>query len=171
MWQKNSKTERPLPGRRQRIHKFLSDNKAGVLCSTGTDGEPHGSVIYYVLNQDLSVSFITKDETRKYANLKSNSSVMLVVFDERSQTVAQVIGEAAEIKDHYEINKVAAAIVMTSIKTSDGGIPPIAKLNAGEYTAFTVHPDQIRIARYAKADSAENIFESIESYELNPAAG
>lgn len=166
---KTTKAIRPLISRQQRVYNFLSRNKVGVLTSVDPEGEPHGSVIYYVTEPDCSVAFITKSETKKYGNLKNHSQVMLVVFEKRSQTVAQITGEAIEIEDSYRINKIAAAVAVTSLRTSDGGIPPIAKLYAGDYKAFIIKPIQIRIACYARAgtDFHENIFESIESFELN----
>lgn len=166
---KTVKNQPSLGKRRRRIYEFLDTNRIGVLASTSPDNEPHGSVIYHSTTQDFDVSFLTKKGTQKYRNLKIHNHVVLVVFDPHNQSVVQVYGSAKEITDSYEINRLAAAIFVTSLKNSDVGIPPIAKLDAGEYIAFVIKPDQIRMASYSNLESSnyDEIFESIESFELN----
>lgn len=160
--------EAALSERQRRIYEFLDSNRTGVLATVDPSGEPHATVIYHTVDKDFNVSFLTKSGTKKYDNLVRNNHVVLVVFDAVSQTVGQVIGKAVEIKDGYDINTVAAAVFMTSLKTSEGGLPPIAKLKAGEYAAFEIVPKQIRMASYARPDSGDydKIFDSIESFEL-----
>jgi len=87
----------------------------------------------------------------------------------QTQTIAQISGDAVEIRDSYEINVVAGAILGASLKTSEAGVPPITKLEAGRYVAFKLAPVQIRMAVYARPDPGDysDLFESIESFELN----
>ena len=152
----------------QLIYDFLHTNKAGVLTSVDPNGDPHGSVIYFTVDQQFEVCFLTKSRTKKYENLKHSNRVMLVVFEPQSQTVAQVLGVAKEIEDPGKLNSVAAAISMTSIRKSDGGIPPVSKLKAGEYRGFVIQPVQIRYAAYAQSGAGDyqSIFESIESFAV-----
>lgn len=164
-------TKKTMTERQQRIYDFISTNRAGVLASVDPNGEPHATVIYHAISgTDFSVSFLTKRGTKKYDNLVHNNHVVLVVFDAKDQTVAQVIGEAHELTDNDSVNDVAAAVNQTSLETSPNGIIPIAKLDAGEYTGFKIVPKQIRMAMYARPDSgdASHIFESLESFELKP---
>lgn len=162
------KKPRPLSERQERIYGFLKENAVGVLASVAPGGDPHASVIYFAVNQDFTISFLTKTATRKHTNLLRDNRVMLVVFDPKNQTTVQVSGNAEELHGGQEINDVAAAIFITSLKTSDGGIPPIAKLLAGEYAAYTIRPYEFRMASYARPVSGEyeSIFESLESFEL-----
>jgi nitroimidazol reductase NimA-like FMN-containing flavoprotein (pyridoxamine 5'-phosphate oxidase superfamily) len=158
----------PLNERQRRIHDFLSGNRTGVLAMVDPDGEPHGVVVYYAVGDKFAISFLTKTHTKKYDNLIRNSHVMLVVFEPSGQKVAQITGKATEIKDNYEVNAVAADIFKTSLNTSESGMPPLVKLDAGAYTAFRITPGQIRMATFANPDSGdyENVFESIESFNL-----
>jgi uncharacterized pyridoxamine 5'-phosphate oxidase family protein len=155
--------------RKQRIHDFLSQTAVGVLSTVNPDGEPHGVVIYFNINTDFGITFLTRAGTRKYDNLKHHNHLMLTVFDLRTQTTAQITGRAIEITDNYEVNQVAAGMLATSLKISEPGLPPITKLEAGDYVAFTIHPVQIRMAVYARPDPGEytELFESIESFEFS----
>jgi uncharacterized pyridoxamine 5'-phosphate oxidase family protein len=154
--------------RKQRMYDFLSTHPAGVLCTVSPDGDPHGAVIYYAIDKDCTISFITKAETRKYDNLIRNNHVMLTVFDIPTQATVQVTGKTVPITENYEINAVAGQIQAASLNTSDAGIPPIAKLHAGSYVAFRLQPSQIRMAVYSRPDPGEytELFESVEAAEL-----
>lgn len=158
----------PLSERQRRIWNFLNKVRVGVLTSVDPNGNPHGSVIYYTLNNNFNISFLTKTETKKSDNLIRNNHVMLVVFDPVSQGVVQVTGKTMPVSDNYEINRIAAAVYETSLRDSEGGVPPIAKLEAGDFVAFQIIPYQIRMALYARPDSGgyDKIFESIESFEF-----
>jgi len=162
--------QRSLSDRQKRIYDFLQSLPVGVLSTVGIEQKPHGSVIYFVLDEDLKLSFLTKRETRKYANLQCNPAITLTVFEPKTQTTAQIFGEAVEVKDTAEMNKVAAAILDASLRISQTGLPPISKLEAGPYVAFHVKPEQIRLAVYSRSDADEEfeLFDSLESFELNP---
>jgi hypothetical protein len=156
--------------REKRIYSFLRDNPIAVLSSCNSTGGPHGAVIYYVVSPQFELTFLTKKNTRKHDNLLQNNRVMLTVFDAKSQTVAQISGEASEVTDYYEINNIAGATLGASLRTSADGLMPISKLRAGPYTAFRITPSQIRMAIFSRPDPGdfEEIFESVESYELSP---
>ncbi len=161
-------TQKPLSIRRRRIYNFLHANAIGVLSSTSTNGRPHGAVIYFTVNHDFEVSFLTKSLTRKYDNLTHDNHVMLTVFDPATQTTAQISGLAHEIADSKTINKIAGTVLASSIHVNPAGVPPIEKLNAGDYVAFKIKPSQIRLAIYANPQAGEyhELFDSIESFEL-----
>jgi uncharacterized pyridoxamine 5'-phosphate oxidase family protein len=162
------KQDSPLSERQRRIYDFLHDNPVGVLTSVDPNGYPHGAVIYFYINEKFGISFLTKKGTKKYDNLVRNNNVMLVVYEPISQSVAQIVGQAYAMKDGYDLNVMAQKVFEASLKTSEGGIPPITKLQIGAYTAFEIKPAQIRMAIYERPDSGDysRIFESIESFEL-----
>lgn len=162
-----TKTEQ-FSDRRKRMFNFLQQNPTGVLSSVTPDGEPHGVVVYYMVRPDLSISFLTKVGTRKYDNLVHDDRVHLTVFEPKTQAVVQVAGHASEVKNSTEMNAIAGAIQRATLRTSVAGIPPIAKLRAGVYAAFTIAPSQIRMAVYARPDpgSYSEIFESVESFDV-----
>lgn len=155
--------------RQQRIFDFLTEHKAGVLASVDPNGEPHAAVIYHTVDaDDFSLSFLTKTRTKKYDNLIRNNHVVYIVFDSTTQTVAKVVGKAKEIKDHNYINQTAQAISEASLETAKSSIVPITKLEAGDYVAFRIKPDQIRMATYSdpKTGDYKELFETLETFEL-----
>jgi uncharacterized pyridoxamine 5'-phosphate oxidase family protein len=151
-----------------RIYSFLRDNPIAVMSSVGPNGYPHGVVIYFSINKQCIVSFLTKAGTKKYENIKHNNRVMLTVFEPKTQTTVQITGQAEEITDSYDVNLVANKTLSASLKTSDSGMPPPVKLLAGEYVAFNIEPFQIRMAVFARPDPGDyrELFETIEYFEL-----
>jgi len=160
-----------LSDRRQRMYNFMHNHPVAVVSTTDPDGNPHGAVIYYAVEKSLTVRFLTKQQTRKYDNLKHNSHMMLTVFDPRTQTTLQYEGVAVERGGQNATNEVATELFETPLKTSDSGLPPLAKLQAGPFTTFRVEPVQIRMAIYGRPDTGDynELFESIESFELEDA--
>jgi uncharacterized protein YhbP (UPF0306 family) len=157
-----------LSDRQRRIHNFLKERRIGVLSMVTPDNDPHGVVVYYVVDDDFRIHILTKKGTRKYDDLTHNSRVMLTVFEPHSQTTAQLTGVAVERSGSNDINEVAGAIMGASLQTSDSALPPIVKLQAGAFTTFQIEPLQIRMAIYARPDPGdyEKIFESVESFDL-----
>lgn len=154
--------------RQRRIHNFLRANPVGVLSSVDPNGDPHSVVIYFSIDNQFQVFFLTKSDTQKYDNLLRHDHVMLTVFDAESQATAQIAGIAVEITDNYEVSSVAGAVLAASLMTSREGQPPISKLQAGAYVAFRIEPNQIRMAVYSRPDSGsyDELFDTIESFEL-----
>lgn len=168
---RGTKVPPPLTDRQWRILNFLELNPIGVISSVTPDGNPHGAVIYFSVDNQFNVFFLTKSGTRKHDNLRHNNHVMLTVFEPITQTTAQITGVATELTDPAAIAAVAGEVFEVSLKTSSAGPPPISKLQAGSYVAYMVEPAQIRMATYANPDRGNytDLFESIESFELKPA--
>ncbi|MEO8105141.1 MAG: pyridoxamine 5'-phosphate oxidase family protein [Candidatus Saccharibacteria bacterium] len=162
------KTDGVFSDRKRRMYAFLRNNPTAVLSSVDAIGDPHGTVIYFAIDKDFTISFLTKKQTKKYDNLQYNNRIMLTVFEPHTQTIAQVVGMATEIKSSYEVIAIASTVLAASLKTNPSGTPPLAKLEAGPYVAFKVDLVQVRMAIYSRPDSGDyrELFESIESFEL-----
>ncbi len=155
--------------RERRIHNFLRQNPVGILSTTTPNGSPHGVVISYTVNEDFSISFLTRAGTQKYNNLTHNNRAALTVHEPASLTTAQINGTTTEIRDSHKISALSIAVFGSSLESTTSGRLPIAQLKAGKYVAFTIQPDQIHLSTFAEPDSDNNgqIFESIESFDLN----
>ncbi len=154
--------------RKRRMYQFLTENPIGVLSTVTPDGNPHGVVIYFVTGKDFVISFLTKTGTRKYDNLVHNGRVSLTVFESTTQAVVQVIGRAKEVTDSKTVSDIAGSVLGVTQGSGQPGPSPLSKLEVGQYTAFDITPDQVRMAVYARPDSGgyAELFESVESFEL-----
>jgi len=160
-----------LGNRQRRIYDFLKEQRIGVLSTVTPDNNPHGAVVYYAVEQDFTIGILTKRGTRKYDNVLHNNHVMLTVFDAYSQTTVQITGIATERGDQEDITKISGVVLGSTLQTSSVNLPPIVKLQAGQFTTIQIKPVSIRMATYANPQSGDynELFESIESFSLKEA--
>lgn len=142
--------------RRVRILNFLNEHMAGVLSTVDPDSNPHAAVVYFSVKPDFTVTFLTKRRTKKSDNLRHNNHVMLAVFDEVLQTSVQIKGVASEITDTDKAHEVFRSMLRASLRTSENGVPPISKLSAGEYVAYTIKPVEVAMSVYSRPDVHRN---------------
>ncbi len=150
------------PGERA-AHEFLKTHKVGVLATVDPDGDPHAAAIYYTIGSDLTISFLTKVHTKKADNLEHNNHAMLVVYEAETQTTVQVTGEVSKVSDSSELNDIFTQIIYASLDASQTAVPPISKLDLGEYVAYHIKPIQIRMASFshAKSGNYDSLFKTI----------
>ena len=157
-----------LSERQRRIYDFLNDNPVAVLSSIDEAGRPHGAVIYYMINSQFEILFLTRSGTTKYQNLKHRPAAMLTVCNVPEQTTVQISGEASEITDPAVIKLIAQGVAEASSRAGHQGRLPVQKLKGGEFAAFRIAPLQLRLANYAHPaqHAPEAVFESFESFDL-----
>jgi uncharacterized pyridoxamine 5'-phosphate oxidase family protein len=157
-----------LSNRKRRIYDFLQENSVAVLSSVDPNGNPHGVVIYFMVDANFVIHFLTKKGTRKYDDLIHNNHVVLTAFQPQTQTTVQVTGLATEREGRNAIKEISGAIFGATLRTSGSGLPPIVKLQEGNFTTFSIKPIEAHMAVYARPESGthEELFDSIESFDL-----
>jgi general stress protein 26 len=81
---------------RELIHDYLERHDLAVLATASPSGSPEAALMGIAANEDLDLIFDTLTTTRKYARLKANPRVALVIGLE-SETTLQLEGEAEEL--------------------------------------------------------------------------
>lgn len=149
--------------RNQSIHDFLSTHPIGVLATADPNGEPHAAVLYFSIDKNFEIMFTTKSETKKHDNLQHNPHAMLVSYEASSQTTVQVTGSVEEVTDPDLSERILAGTTMAAMQTSESGVAPIAKLEAGDYVAYTLQPTHISMAVFARPDpGGYDMYETID---------
>ncbi len=145
----------------KQVHAFLRKHKVGVLATVTPQGKPHAAAIYYTVDSDLKIRFLTVAKTQKAINLRHDNHATLVVYDAATQSTVQLQGTAADITDITNLNKIYRDIVFASIDTSDTDIPPVSKIGPGEYEAFCLTPTRVHMAIFNSphAKNYKDIFE------------
>ena len=98
------------------IRDFLSASKTIILCSIGPDGVPHPMPMWFVIDDDLTVSMATFRKTQKIANLRRDPRVSLLVEAGReySELKGVVIYGTAELSE--DTDAIIATLVAASQK-------------------------------------------------------
>jgi nitroimidazol reductase NimA-like FMN-containing flavoprotein (pyridoxamine 5'-phosphate oxidase superfamily) len=146
----NNKLSHGLGETEDKIFDFLQDHKTGVLATVDPNNMPHASVLFYTIDKTFAARFLTKKGTRKSDNLRHNNHAMLLIYDEKSQTTAQITGIVAEIKDNDETHQVFLNALRASLHTAESAIPPISRVDAGEYVAYELKPAEVKMNVYKR---------------------
>lgn len=144
---------------RMKIVDFLDSHPIGVLATVDAEGNPHASTIYFSVDSDMNISFTTKRDTNKNGNIVRNNTVMLVSYDSESQTSVQSKGKVIEVKDPEAAQKIYHGTIRGAKQTGEDNVPPIAKIVAGPYVAYTIKPENIWISEYGWGNSFTNAIE------------
>ena len=70
-----------------RLVAFIREHSLGVEATVVAGGAPQAAVVGLVVNDALELFFDTLESTRKFANLKSNPKIALVIGWDHEQTV------------------------------------------------------------------------------------
>lgn len=65
---------------RQEVLKFLGDSKSGTLATVTQEGKPHADTIYYTVDDNFDISFLTEIGTLKYKNIQYQNDVFFCCY-------------------------------------------------------------------------------------------
>ena len=79
--------------------KFVHSKKLGVISTVSPKGKPESATVLYLLDDNWNLFFITRNDSRKAANLQINKYVSFVVGTDLGPTTMQMNGEAEQLTD------------------------------------------------------------------------
>ena len=130
-----------------KIMEYIDHNPAAVLGTVDEDGVPHGAVIYVCTASHGTVCFVTKNVTKKYANIADRPSVSLTFFDERQSSTLQVQGRAFIAQDAQMVDYVLDRVKKIHALQAEW-LPPVSKIQDGEYAVVGIEVQHARLAEY-----------------------
>ena len=140
---------------KKEIFLFLKQNKSATVSTVSFENTPEASTMYYGVDEHLTLYIAVGDKTRKYANLKRNPAIALVMTDEYMQQTVQAEGKAEEM--HSVRNSSKAIKTLTEVLSPNiwqtiahiwDPIPPIVKMNNGKIVIFKIKPTWMRWADF-----------------------
>ena len=135
-----------------RIRDFLTTHSIGILATADDSGVPHAATIYFAIDPDFSIYFMTKERTQKNYNLQNNPHAALAVYDAKSQSTVQIQGDVTRVTDQERLRQIYERILGITRTSSDGEKPPVDKLDAGDYVAYSLQPNTLKMAEFVKAE-------------------
>jgi general stress protein 26 len=139
-----------------KLFNFLKSHPVGVLATVDADGNPHASTIYFAVDDNLTITFTTHRDTRKAQNIEHHGKVMLATYDAAEQSAVQVFGKATKTTDPTAVQQAFLNTMRAAKHTGEDTVPPVAKILAGPYVAYTIEPENIWLSEYGWGDSFAN---------------
>jgi len=131
---------------RSSLASFVQQRGLAVLASTSERGEPQAALVGVTATDQGEIVFDTLVSSRKYANLRRNSQVALVIGWDDEQTV-QLEGIAEEIKDPAQDPAVAAYYEQYPDGRERATWPEIAYIRVtpvwARYSDYTTDPPNV----------------------------
>lgn len=134
--------------------KFLKTQKGGVISTISPDNYPDSSFIYYAFNEDLYAYFITSKMTEKYKNIKSNPYVSFVVVDEENLITVQGKGQAKEVKDEMESQRVYDLLLQILHSKLENWPPPFSKMADADLVIMKITFTSLRLGDFRYSGTA-----------------
>lgn len=145
------------------IRAYVDKNPIATLSTLSEDGMPHGAAVYVCADENQpTLYFLTKEETHKLENLRSNPKVGITIVNPSENSTLQAGGTAFEVSEANTIDSVMNKISRKHNYANDW-LPPIAKIRAGAYTVVGIRLSNARLAHFrGKSIGDEQTFTELE---------
>lgn len=132
------------------VYDFMKHHHMGVLSTVAEDSKPWGAAIFYVVDEEFNVFFVTRQETFKYKNLDNNPYAALTIADEENQTTVQLSGKISRVPAEDYMDIIFTRLVAIRPKGDMYWAPPVEKVSRGDYMALRLTPDKLHYANFKK---------------------
>lgn len=142
----------------EKILEYLAKQKVIALASSDEHGVLHSAVVYVYAKEPKKWFIITKQNTKKAINFGKQPRFSAVAYDRYDNSTVQARGITAKEEDYDAIGEVMAGMAKI-YGTERDYLPPIAKIDAGEYVVLRLDVEWLRFAKYGNAKAgSEDIF-------------
>ncbi len=128
---------------------FIASNPLSVLSINQKHNAPYATPVFVICDDQLNLQFVTKVKTHKYELLDHDDRVSVTIHNAEKQQVMQATGEASRIGSGEGQAQIFFDQVNALQKSSDANwMPPIVKIEAGEYAIFSVETNWMKITHF-----------------------
>jgi len=143
----------------EKIREYISAHPIATIGTVDSKGDPRGAAVYICPDdQRHIIYFLTKNETDKYKNLIAHETVSVTVVNPAGNSTLQATGKAFTVRDAHALDLITKRMVDANPEVSEW-IPPISRLEAGQYVVVGINLSHARLAEFQGMDmTQEHIF-------------
>lgn len=146
---------------RHAAQQFLADRKEGVLATTGPDGNPQASLVYYIADEDFNIYLLTLSASRKYMNVQKHPHVAFTVAETQAPQTVQLEGVAEEVPVDTPAAQDTVAELM-QVLSSGSHYPPLTKMDPSRVVLLRITPTSVRWGDFMySGHGSENVFHNV----------
>jgi uncharacterized pyridoxamine 5'-phosphate oxidase family protein len=131
------------------IGDFIKSHAKAVIATVDSDNQPSTSVIFYIIDKNDELHFITKSQTKKFENLKVNNKAALTIVDNDKPIAVNSTGIVVEVTEQSDRD----LIMQDIFKLSYGELhdyAPIIKLHKGSFAVMKFIPKQAKMTDFTQ---------------------
>jgi len=129
------------------IVEYIENNPVAVLGTVGKDHTLYGAAVYICALAADKYYFLTKEETQKIKNIRENHQVSVTIVNPAEDSILQAHGRANIIEDSAVIDLITSKIATIYAHGAEP-VPPIAKIQAGDYRIVGIEAKEVRLTKY-----------------------
>lgn len=146
------------------IASFINAHPQGALTTIAKEDRLQSSVVNVFETHPLNYTFMTKIDTRKYSNIRSDNTISFITYDPFSRTEASIEGIAIEVTDKNEVEEILTKIRHDS-QLGRWHVSPFVN-EFDDYVLFTIYPSTIHMTSFWEHDSNMDVFHEIIDFEM-----
>jgi len=137
--------------------EFLRGQQVAVVSTVSESGEPQSAAVTFLVDDEFNILFITRKNTRKFANMTRNPKVAVVVgFDPEHPSTIQMHG-TAKISEE---NRISTLLKFTKALVHRDNWWPLLKVAGLDFVVMEVRIDWARWLNLDAAAYDENFKEN-----------
>lgn len=147
-------------------HKFLSAHRAATLATVNAKKKPDAATVFYIVDKDLTIYFMTRIESRKFRNLEMQHEVAMVISDEQTMETIQLSGTAERIENFEEERGVLSKLWTADYRNPNWPGPAVKLFESGhsvQLAVVKVVPQEMTYAVFERQDKGKygSFFEKV----------
>lgn len=83
--------------------EFLRASKTAVVSTVSKDGKPQAATVLYLIDDDFTFYFVTRESSRKFENLKNNKNIAAVIGTIPAPETVQLDGVAELVNEGLSV--------------------------------------------------------------------
>jgi len=150
---------RASPNIQTKVHKFLSEHRLATLATVAETKVPNAAAIYYIVDKEFNIYFMTRIESRKFLNLEINPTVSMVITDETTMETVQLSGVAERIENPTEESANLTRLWTADHRNPNWPGPAVKLFEAGhsvQLAVVKVVPNEMTYALFKRLDEGHN---------------
>ena len=147
-------------------HTFLCTHRAATLATMNADKKPDAATVYYIVDKDLTIYFMTRIESRKFHNLENHPAVSMVITDEHTMETIQLTGHAERIENSITESEALTKLWRADYKNPNWPGPAVKLFESGhsaQLAVVKVAPQEMTYAVFQRQDKGKytSFFEKV----------
>lgn len=130
-----------------KIIDFVASHSKAVIATVDAANQPSTSMIFYIVDKNNDMYFVTKSLTTKSENLKQNNRSALTIIDEEKPITVSMTGTVHEIADQLKHDDIMQNIFKLSYSELHD-YAPIIKLHKGSFVVMKFIPKQAKMTDF-----------------------
>lgn len=132
-----------------KVVEFVKSHTKAVIATVDPMLQPSTSMIFYIVDKNNDMYFVTKSLTTKSENLKQNNKSALTIIDDEKPITVSMTGTVQEISDQSKRDDIMQEVFKLSYSVLHD-YAPIIKLHKGSFAVMKFIPKQAKMTDFTQ---------------------